>query len=105
MFFGPRVQHATIDELRQAVANGSHLVIDVREPDEYASGHVPSAINMPVGSLPQAAAALDHDAQILVICQSGHRSVTASKRLMKAGFTQVRNVTGGTSSWQGPLQR
>jgi rhodanese-related sulfurtransferase len=105
MFFGPRVQHATIDELRQAVSNGSHLVIDVREPNEYASGHVPSAINMPVGSLPQAAAALDRDAQILVICQSGHRSVTASKRLMKAGFTQVRNVTGGTSSWRGPLQR
>jgi rhodanese-related sulfurtransferase len=48
---------------------------------------------------------LEHDAEIMVICQSGNRSVRAAKRLMKAGFTNVRNVVGGTSAWQGKLVR
>jgi rhodanese-related sulfurtransferase len=101
MFFGPRVQHLSTDELQHKLKGGSAVLLDVREPDEFGSGHVPSAINLPVGSLPAAAS----NAEIIVICQSGHRSVTASKRLMKAGFTNVRNVTGGTAAWRGPLDR
>jgi rhodanese-related sulfurtransferase len=105
VFFGPRVQHMSTDDLRQALKTGSPIVIDVREPYEFAAGHVPGAVNLPIGTLPAAAATLDHEADTMVICQSGHRSVTAAKRLMKAGFTNVRSVQGGTSAWQGKLER
>ena len=103
--FGPRVHHISVDELREELKSGSPILIDVREPSEFAAGHVPKAMNLPVGGLPQAAAGLDHNAEILVICRSGGRSVTASKRLLKAGFTNVRNVKGGTAAWHGKLDR
>ena len=106
MFFGPRVQSITADDLNRELAGGSATLVDVRELSEFSAGHVPGAISMPLGSLPQAASKrFDSDAEILVICQSGHRSVKAAKRLMKAGFTNVRNVAGGTSAWRGPLKR
>lgn len=105
MFFGPRVAKISSDELRQELKGGSVMLIDVREPSEFATGHVPGAINVPVGSLTQAAPRLDHDAEIIVICQSGHRSVRAAKWLLKAGFTNVRSVVGGTSAWREELER
>jgi rhodanese-related sulfurtransferase len=105
MFFGPRVEHIGADDLRRKLDTGSAILIDVREPHEFTAGRVPGAINLPVGSLPGAASKISHDAEIIVICQSGHRSVTAAKRLLKAGFTNVRSVRGGTAAWQGPLER
>jgi rhodanese-related sulfurtransferase len=106
MFFGPRVQSITTDELAQELKSGSATLIDVRELSEFAAGHVPGAINLPLGGLPKSVVTrLDPDAEILVICQSGNRSARATKRLMKAGFTNVRNVWGGTSAWRGPLKR
>jgi rhodanese-related sulfurtransferase len=105
MFFGPRVPSITTGELADELKGGRVTLIDVREPSEFAAGHVPHAVNLPLGSLPQSASKLDHDAHIIVICQSGRRSVRASKRLLKAGFTDVHNVGGGTSAWQGRLQR
>jgi len=103
--FGPRVPNITTEELAQELNGGSVRLIDVREPSEFAVGHVPGAINMPLGTLPGAAAQMDRDAAIIVICQSGNRSVRASKRLLKAGFTNVRNVVGGTGAWRGKLAR
>jgi rhodanese-related sulfurtransferase len=105
MFFGPRVHHINTDELLRELESGSPILIDVREPDEFAAGHVPGAINRPVASLLTAVAGLDRDADILVICQSGHRSVAASKQLLKTGFTNVRNIKGGTVAWRGALER
>lgn len=105
MFFGPRLHHMSADELRRELDTGSPVLIDVREPEEFAAGRVPGAINLPVGSLPLAASGLDRHAEILVICRSGRRSITASKRLLKAGFTNVRDVQGGTAGWTGPLER
>jgi rhodanese-related sulfurtransferase len=105
MFFGPRVQRLSVDELTRALKTGSPILIDVREPNEFSAGHVPGAVNLPVGSLPSAAASFDRRADIIVICQSGHRSVTAAKRLMKSGFMNVRSVKGGTAAWPGELER
>jgi len=105
MFFGPRVPNMTVSELADELKGGSVMLIDVREPSEFSAGHVPGAISMPLGGLPQSAAKLDRNARIVVICQSGHRSVRAGKRLMKAGFTDVRNVVGGTTAWTGKLKK
>jgi rhodanese-related sulfurtransferase len=105
MFFGRRVPNISSSELAGELKAGSALLIDVREPSEFAAGHVPSAVNLPLGGLPGSADPIEHDARIIVICQSGRRSVSAAKRLLKSGFTDVSNVAGGTSAWRGKLER
>jgi phage shock protein E len=71
----------------------ARLIIDVREPDEYASGHYKSAVNIPLSSIassPQIAA-LDKDQHIVVYCRSGGRSQMAKQILASKGFTNVTN--------------
>lgn len=75
-------------------------VIDVRTPGEYAGGHVPGAVNVPLGFAvtDPALSALDKSQPVYVICQSGGRSARASDQLAAAGFHAV-NVEGGTGAW------
>lgn len=70
-------------------------IIDVREPFEYAGGHIEGAINVPVGVLaegvPPQLAALPMGQEIVVYCQSGSRAAMATELLQRFGFTNVRN--------------
>jgi rhodanese-related sulfurtransferase len=77
------------------------LLLDVRTPGEFAGGHVPGAVNVPLDALDGRLADLapHRDGEIYVICQSGGRSAVASERLAAAGFEPV-NVAGGTSAWR-----
>ncbi len=78
------------------------LVIDVREPDEYALGHVPGARNVPLGALTAdhpAVAGLGPDDRVYLICESGRRSAVAADRLAAAGFRTL-TVKGGTANWR-----
>lgn len=76
------------------------VLIDVREPWEYARGHAKGAKNIPLSQLNERAAEAPTDRETLVICQSGHRSMQAAKALRQRGLTRVTNVTGGTTVWQ-----
>lgn len=75
------------------------VVIDVREPDEWAAGHAPGAIHIPLGDVP---AHLDKlpstDTSLPVICRSGGRSGRAVQWLVQQGFDVV-NVDGGMRAW------
>ena len=76
-------------------------LIDVRTPQEYAAGHVPGAVLVPLDALDPAQPPLSEypkDEELYVICQTGRRSSTAADRLAEAGYTTV-NVKGGTSAW------
>jgi rhodanese-related sulfurtransferase len=73
-------------------------VIDVREPDEFAGGHVPGAVNIPLQTVPDSLDRLDPDKPVYVICQHGMRSERAATFLDARGFDTV-NVLGGTSAW------
>jgi len=75
------------------------VVIDVREPAEYLTGHVPGAELIPLGQLPSHTARLPHDVPVYVICASGNRSLTAANHLVGAGI-DAWSVAGGTSAWQ-----
>lgn len=87
-------------ELSRALSAGeSMVIIDVREPYEWNIGRIPSARLMPLGTLPQAADALDRDADIVVYCHHGMRSEAAARALMDAGFLRVRNLVGGIDRW------
>lgn len=75
------------------------VVVDVREPVEYVSGHAPKAASIPLGELVARVEELDRDETIYVICESGGRSAQAVEWLNTQGFDAV-NVEGGTSAWR-----
>jgi glyoxylase-like metal-dependent hydrolase (beta-lactamase superfamily II)/rhodanese-related sulfurtransferase len=77
------------------------VVVDVREPEEYQTGHVPGAINLPQAELASRLDELPKDRPLLMVCQSGMRSVRSAQFLRQAGFARVASVKGGTSAWSG----
>jgi hydroxyacylglutathione hydrolase len=76
-------------------------VLDVRRRGEYADGHVPGAQSIPLDELPHRVREVEaaHHTPLALVCASGYRSSIAGSLLMREGFTNVRNVTGGTSAW------
>lgn len=93
----------TIDEIEMYVDEG-YIVADVREAEEYASGHIPGAINAPLSALQQGDfSAFDPNEKYVIICRSGNRSVTASNILAAEGYDIV-NVREGMSAWTGEVE-
>jgi rhodanese-related sulfurtransferase len=72
-------------------------IIDVREPDEWASGHIPHAVHVPLQTVPDRTAAFD-GATAYVVCRSGGRSRRVCEYLAAQGFDVV-NVSGGMLAW------
>ena len=77
-------------------------VLDVREPDEFAAGHLPGAVNVPRGMLEFCIGELqpDGDAAILLYCKTSGRAALATQSLHSLGYTQLRSVAGGFDQWQ-----
>jgi rhodanese-related sulfurtransferase len=94
------------DEAARLLARDAVRVLDVRTPDEYdTAGHIPGANLLPVDLIAAAPATLPRDGKpLLVYCQHGIRSVTASRFLAAAGFSDVMNLVGGLSCWRGPRE-
>jgi rhodanese-related sulfurtransferase len=103
--FGWGVPSVTGDELAEKLAQGKKVLIDVREPYEFAGGHVKGAVNVPLGQLGSKISKFKTDAETYVICASGSRSGSAVGALKRAGFENVFNVKGGVSRWRGKLVR
>ena len=77
------------------------IILDVREQDEYDSGHIPSAVLLPVGMIDEDTAAKvipEKDSTVLVYCRSGNRSKTASAALADLGYTNIYEF-GGINTW------
>lgn len=80
--------------------NDSHaIVLDIREPAEFASGHLPNARNIPLGELEKRAGDLPQGKPVLVCCASGARSAKAAALLRGAG-REVFNLAGGLAAWR-----
>ena len=92
------VREITIDELKSALSSGAQ-VIDVRETDEYVSGHVPAATHVPLVTVADNIDLFRSDVDVYLICHSGGRSMRACEFLHDQGITNVVNVIGGTSGW------
>ncbi|MFN3266997.1 MAG: rhodanese-like domain-containing protein [Deinococcales bacterium] len=92
-------KNVTVSDLKNANEPNS-FILDVRQPEEYAQGHVPRAKLIPLGQLESRLGEIPDNAPIYVICRSGNRSKTASVILAKNGKTDVRNVQGGMLAWQ-----
>jgi hydroxyacylglutathione hydrolase len=80
--------------------NEKPLVVDVREPWEYAMGHIPGAQLIPLGQLSSRVEELDPKQPVAVVCASGSRSESAASLLGQKGFSVIYNLQGGMDSWQ-----
>lgn len=82
---------------------GKVLIVDVREPHEYAAGHIPGAINIPRGvlefKLDQFPDLQDRNREIVMQCQGGGRSALATVAMQELGFKHVLNLAGGFGAW------
>lgn len=94
-------QQISQEEAKEMMDSQEVLILDVREQDEYDSGHIPGAVLLPVGSITEESAAEvipEKDATVLVYCRSGNRSKTAAKALAELGYTGIYEF-GGISTW------
>ncbi len=87
------------DYVSQFGEDAAHILVDVRTPTEFESGHIPGAINIPVDSLANELDQLPADQDIVVYCQSGNRSVRASRILSDAGYGSIFDL-GGIIQWR-----
>jgi adenylyltransferase/sulfurtransferase len=99
-FTPEHMQSITTTELRTILkGNFQGVLIDVREPDEYAAAHIEGSRLIPLQTLPTQLASLPATREILVHCKAGGRSAKAVQLLLDHGFTSVKNVTGGMDAW------
>lgn len=80
-------------------AIGDDLLLDVREDDEWSTGHAPGAVHIPLHDLPARLGELPADRPLAVVCRMGARSAQATAFLLQHRFA-ARNVTGGMLAWQ-----
>ncbi len=92
------MRSVTVHQLKDALGSGEAVVIDVREPDEYAQGHVPGARLVPLQTVPTLVGTLPADEPVYLVCAVGARSAQAATFLAQRGVDAV-NVDGGTRDW------
>jgi len=95
-------QQITQEEAKKMMDTMDVIILDVREQDEFDSGHILNAVLLPVGTITEETAAdviPAKDSIVLVYCRSGNRSKTASDALVKLGYTNVYEF-GGIITWQ-----
>lgn len=90
----------TVAEAKQMLDGGARI-IDVRDPHEYAGGHVPGAALIPVNSVFERREELPKDGTIIFVCAVGQRSALACEMAAAAGFQAdvIYNLEGGTEAW------
>lgn len=93
-----QVPSVEVTEVPDPSAEGV-LVLDVREPHEWAEGHIDGALHIPLGDLPQRYQEIDPQAQTFVVCHLGGRSARAVQWLQQQGH-DVTNVAGGMDAWE-----
>lgn len=97
-----QITEINIDEAKGEL--GTSLILDVREPAEYAAGHLPGAVNIPRGVLEfkigsHADFQDKQDEKIIVYCQTGGRSALATEALNKIGYSNAVSMAGGFKAW------
>jgi NADPH-dependent 2,4-dienoyl-CoA reductase/sulfur reductase-like enzyme/rhodanese-related sulfurtransferase len=94
-----RGEHPQLDWETFAAAPGEYVLLDVRTPQEFAAGHAPQAVNIPVDELRSRLSEIPHDRPVAAYCQVGQRGYLATKILHHSGF-QAANLGGGYSTYR-----
>jgi adenylyltransferase/sulfurtransferase len=96
-----RGRDLTVAELAERRREGRELfLLDVREPHEWAIGHIEGAILVPLGELPRSLGSVPRDQDVVVYCKGGTRSSQAAGILVEAGYARVENLLGGILAWR-----
>ncbi len=103
---GKKIETMNVEQAKEwFIGNkGSEFVIlDVRQPEEYRSGHLPGAVFIPLPDLINKVGGLDHAKPIIAYCRSGNRSRAAAAFLLIYGFSKVYSMDGGITAWNGQV--
>jgi len=82
-----------------ALRESGAFILDVRQPDEWAAGHIPDATLIPLGDLATRIAEVPRDRQVVVVCRSGNRSAQGRDILLGADYPSVTSMAGGMKDW------
>ncbi len=91
---------ANVKELKSLMADRQALLVDVREPSEYRSGHIPSAINIPLRTLAQNLSKIPGDRPVILYCSTGYRSSMGVMTLHLLNYDNVQSFPSSLSGWQ-----
>ena len=83
-------------------SDAAPVILDVRSPEEFASGHIPGAVNVPLGELSDRLVALEISPteEVVVHCQRGGRAAAAESILRESGYRNVRDLSGHMEAWR-----
>ena len=90
---------AQLDEWLRDASRPAPMLLDVREPNEFQYCAIAGSVSMPMASVPARQQELDPDAEIVVICHHGMRSMQVALFLERQGYPKVTNLTGGVALW------
>jgi len=96
-----KIPQLNVNEAVRLMNDDDVVVLDVRENNEYSSGHIRDAVHIPMGSLSKRLNEIEKfkHKKVLAYCRSGNRSNAACRTLSKQGFENVSNMSGGIISW------
>jgi len=98
------VRRLTVAELHELLQRGEKpLLVDVREDAEWAAGHLPGALHIPLGELPQRLEEIPSQSNAVFICRSGGRSMAACQMALRANIRSPANLEGGLLAWAGTI--
>jgi rhodanese-related sulfurtransferase len=109
MLFWPEISRMTAGgaqlgtlDATKLMNQGSTLVLDIREGDEFAQGHLPRARHIPLSQLSKRVEEIGKfkDKPVIVTCKTGARAGAATRTLRQAGFSQVYQLRGGLAAWE-----
>ncbi len=94
------VNEISVSELKARRDRGENpLVIDVREEWELQLASIPNVLHVPMSQIPARVSELSPDAETIIMCHAGGRSMRVAHFLASQGFTKVANLTGGIAAW------
>lgn len=93
------------DFTSQLERDSNRILVDVREPDEYKGGFIPSALNIPLSQMKLRMNEIPKDKKVYLYCRSGMRSKQAARILHKNGFANLTNLQGGMMAWNGKISK
>ena len=95
-----RSNEVSVEDLKAMRDRGeSFVLVDVREPREWAISDLPGSVKIPLGTLPQSLDKLSQEDEIVVYCRTGGRSGNAVQFLQRMGFPKAKNLVGGINLW------
>jgi rhodanese-related sulfurtransferase len=95
----PNVPEIGVAELLRGDLPPGAQLVDVRERDEWRAGHIPGSSHIPMGDVSARFGELDRSRPVITVCRSGRRSLYSAADLLRAGFADVRSLSGGILAW------